>query len=279
MKVIKVNSFNGSTSPARINTRLGILYINNEVWDCLQTYQQYFIYLHELGHVFYKDENMADTWALNEYLKLGFTPSQAVKSLTQVLSFTNPEHYQRTSEILRNSAEYDYKYNGNNNALNIIDMYYPNSQTNSSYLQASLADYGYTTEEIDDFLGLGKKAKERREARRAARAERKEAKQERKQSRAESRNAIRLARAEKNLAKADGIRQGTYNPTGGLGESLGGLVSSITGKGGAADEYYDEYDDEAPAQSNSNTGLYIAIAVVVVIIIAVTIVMLKKKKK
>ena len=128
------------------------------------------------------------------------------------------------------------------------------------------------------------KWKERRQQKKEAKAQKKAQKQElknaKKQAKIDKINAktqVNLSRAEKNNAKAEGIRNGTYQPET-VGDVLGGAlttVGSIFG-GGGGEETNGEYVPESvvngqqpftpvgnpmaqATENKSKTGLYVGI--------------------
>ena len=131
------------------------------------------------------------------------------------------------------------------------------------------------------------KWKEKRQAKKEAKAQKKAQKQANKQAKKDAKIAkknakteIKLSRANKNNAKAEGIRNGTYQPET-VGSVLGGAlntVGSIFG-GGGAEETYEETNEYVPesvasgqtpftpvgnptvqqSESKNKTGLYVGI--------------------
>lgn len=68
----------------------GIILFDKKLKD-FPLYVLYFIYYHELGHLFYETEKFADIYSVNKLLKLGFNPSQIVRAPYFSLSNKNFE--------------------------------------------------------------------------------------------------------------------------------------------------------------------------------------------
>jgi hypothetical protein len=99
-------------SPAMVNRRTGVVYVNPDFRNQLSADQWFFILLHEYGHLYLKTTNEAqvDDWAFREYVKRGYKLSESVYALTKVLSFSTGEHYERAEAQLRRAQEYDRKH-------------------------------------------------------------------------------------------------------------------------------------------------------------------------
>jgi hypothetical protein len=157
-----------------------------------------------------------------------------------------------------------------------------------------LEDSGEIGFEGAEYYASGKVA-ERKAARQAKREERKAAKEDRKQRKAEAKtrrqearaekaelrnaakqakidrkNKIADAKANKINAKAVGIANGTYDPMGGLGNALGGIVDKFTGGGG--DEYVEE------KSTSSNLPLILGISGGVLLVVIVVVILATRKK-
>lgn len=120
-EIIPVQRINGRT-PARVNRRTGQLYIDLPMWKSISPLHRAFILFHEAGHATLgtTSEFEADNYASNAFLKMGLPVSESVKSLTEVLSFTKPEHYERAgAQVLRASA-FDFKENGNEKVKSLL---------------------------------------------------------------------------------------------------------------------------------------------------------------
>lgn len=104
-----------STSPAFCNRSTGELYINTPYFERLNRNQQFYVLLHELGHIALQteDENKADAYASEIYLKKGYPLSESVKALSRVLKFNKPGDYQRLENQFLRAANYDLQVNNN----------------------------------------------------------------------------------------------------------------------------------------------------------------------
>lgn len=104
-----------STSPAFCNRSTGELYINTPFFERLNRNQQFYVLLHELGHIALQteDENKADAYASEIYLKKGYPLSESVKALSRVLKFNKPGDYQRLENQFLRAANYDLQVNNN----------------------------------------------------------------------------------------------------------------------------------------------------------------------
>lgn len=71
-------------TPARHFYKIGLVEYGNIFLN--QPYPlRVFILLHEKGHTYYHNEEFADLYAVNEYLKLGYNKSTAIHALTDIL--------------------------------------------------------------------------------------------------------------------------------------------------------------------------------------------------
>lgn len=261
-------------TPARADHRNGIIYVSKKHFDGLDPVYKDFILAHEEGHLVLntKNEEQADDYAMKKMLEKGYPLTKILGSLTRVLQYDKANHYGRTSKIFDKLFLYDLAVNKNNkllNHLNLINMTTP-EELNDLYAASYESEYS-------DFLGLGKKARERRDQKLQLRKEKKQAK-----------NEIRLAKAEEKRAKAEGIRQGTYQPESigsGIGKALGGVAQaagSILGiKGGEQapeDEPIEKSTTAEDNGKNKNTWIIIAIVVILLIVVAYFLFFRKNKK-
>jgi hypothetical protein len=197
----------GST-PARTNRRTGELHINMDVWPRLIKEHKIFVLKHEEGHIVLNTSNEleVDNYASDWYISNGYSLTQSVKALTEVLNENNDSHIQRATMQLKRAAKHDYFNNKNSGAwavLNHTNMY----------------------NHYNLFGGKKRKAvrQEKRSTKRAMKVERKQSRQTAKVQRKSSQNEVRLA-------KAQGIRQGTYTP----GAGFGAAVKQVNGVAGNA---------------------------------------------
>lgn len=264
--ILEVPKIDGT--PARCDHHNGIIYISKAHFDNLEPIHKDFILAHEEGHLVLntKNEEVADDYAMNKLLKLGYPLSKILGSLTKVLHYDKSHHYGRTKKIFDKLFIYDYIVNNNKklfNHLNIVNMETP--------IENDLYNLSYESD-YSDFLGLGKKARERHQVR----MDKKRAK-----------NLIRQAKAEKELAKAKAIEEGTPIPESGTGiknilTGVGKVASGIFGKGTT------EPDEGTPIEKNisnestkkDKTITYVIIVVLILlIIIAAYFIFFSKKTK
>lgn len=115
-KVVHTDAI-GST-PAAINRKTGVLYLNPKVFYQYPKEWQRYILLHELGHYVLKtkDELKADDFAFRHFVRQGGSLEESAKALYKVLDVNNnPEHYERALAQLQRAKEWDAKINGNPN--------------------------------------------------------------------------------------------------------------------------------------------------------------------
>ena len=96
-------------SPAAVNLRSGILYINPYVFFSYPPEWRRFILLHEKGHYVLQtfDEQKADAYAFHHYQKEGRTLKDAVLSLKKVLDKDRPDHADRIKVQLEKALWWD----------------------------------------------------------------------------------------------------------------------------------------------------------------------------
>lgn len=275
ISIVRVNHPGLIKGPATFNRRLKTIFVYTPVFDSLQKFEQDFIICHELGHIETRDELQADRLAFDRYMQLGYTPSKAVEAIHNTLSYTNGQHNARYIGMIREAAAYDMAVNGNEKNKKLITMTTPAylSEQDLKRLRSQVSAFGVTDSDFDNFLGFGAKAQERKEAR-----------TERKNMKAQARADLIASRAEKNRAKAEGIKTGTYKPTdvGGIVGSVTGAVSSIFGKSDTPIDQELSQEEIAvmeEAARKKKTTTYIVVGVVVVIVAVVLFVVLGKKKK
>jgi hypothetical protein len=130
-----------STSPAFCNRSTGELYINTPYFERLNRNQQFYVLLHELGHIALQteDENKADAYASEIYTKKGYPLSESVKALSKVLKFNKQGDYIRLQNQFNRAAEYDLIVNHNQK---IKEMKIPFSQANGEKINNWLDNIG-----------------------------------------------------------------------------------------------------------------------------------------
>jgi hypothetical protein len=110
-------------SPAMVNRKTGEAYFSLEFWNILPKEHRLFVLLHELAHYSLNtsDEIKADALAFKLYSDMGYSLTQSVRALTKILSFKNPEHWQRVYMQLERAAKFDVMRNGNNKAIKVLN--------------------------------------------------------------------------------------------------------------------------------------------------------------
>lgn len=234
----------GST-PARVNRKTGELQINLDVWPKLKPEHKLFVLLHEEGHRALNTSNelAVDAYAFKKYAEAGYSLTEGVKALTQVLSGISPEHGLRAYLQLERAKEFDYYHNNNEKAKQ--NFYHNPTTLNSSIMFNTFMDdiqdgveTSYTGNGYDSLLGIaiGKKAKAKKQVRVEARQEKKaarvKARTERKAARTQ--NILSKASARTTLA-AQGIKSdGGADIARSIGQSLSGIgniAGQVTGAG------------------------------------------------
>lgn len=197
-----------------MNRKTGELQINVPVWEKLSKDQQRFVELHEEGHLVLQTTNelAADRYAFDKYAKEGHSLKTAVKTLTGVLQ-NKPTHLLRSYAVLKQAE---------------------NFQKNNNMSQGNV----WITQAWDNFLGVGKKAKQKREERKEVRQDRREARQERReekkdlklqkrQDRNERKNTLAEARAEQKVLLAEKGQSAGGQLTAGIGNAIGNIGSTV----------------------------------------------------
>lgn len=263
VKIVHIDQFGDSASPARCSRKKGVIYINDAVFSQLPPEHRLFVLLHEYGHIKLNTtaEFAVDKYASELYLKMGYPLSESVRSLSSVLSGTHPDHYARTKAQLDRAKTIDKKYNMDKISTD-IQAYDGNIIETTHTWMNDFIDVPH--EDLDDdFLGLGKKAQERRALRQERRYNIRMARQERKtirsQGRADAKNTRALAKLAKQQAAQTLADQGISSNSG-VGAAIGGIASGLLG-GGGDDDYAMDYYPETETKS-SNTWIYIAVGLV-----------------
>lgn len=258
--ITKVTFTRSIDCPAAIWTHSGELLLHPELWGQLPEDQRLFVILHELGHRVLQtsDELAADKWASDQFFhNYQGSPQQSVFALTDGLNFSNPEHTARAMAQLERARIHDQKMN---------------SMEASNYGMAGT---------LEQFLGLGKAAKARREEKQSQKAEQRQLKNDRKAARVE----VIASRADRNRAKAGQIAARDPNAPSQASELLSqglGVVGSIFGKGGGDDERISGNVDfnagGEPEPAKDKTMTYVLIGVAVLVVVVVVVMVLKKGK-
>ncbi len=190
----------GST-PARVNRFTGEIQINQRYFDNMPQFYQDFVIEHEKGHFLTntRSEFEADRYAFKKLA--GSQPrslKNSIKSISEVLSFKNPEHMDRLTEMIKMALEYDYKHNNNikaQNALNQINAIIQTNKLNLFYMNTSVDNYyepNYGTDNFDDtYDNAGGRAK--RQAKRAAKQANRQANRQKRVEAKVTRKSTRVA--------------------------------------------------------------------------------------
>jgi len=247
-----------STSPARANRYTGEVFLNSNIWNSLTPERRFFVLCHELGHLKHNttDELYADESAFYDYVKKNKSLKESVKALSQVLNFDNPEHYDRLLNQLKRALKYDFEHNHNHKAMKVLNnLQEANENVNLNRdVFVDEVEFCNNNDCETEFLGFGKKAKERRQATRTQR-------QESRQKRIETKMSYR-----QKIAEAGG----------GVGGFLKGALSAI----GGSPTVTDESGIEKPVQPNPmSLIMIIAVFIIIIVIILFATGVFKKKKK
>ena len=182
-------------TPARVNRRTGELYINLKKWKDLTPDARFFVLLHEAGHVDQdtRNEILADNYAFYAYARAGKPLSKSIQALTRLLTFNNPQHYDRVKAQIDRAFAYDYHVNGNpaadpeamrtalfsDNEKQVdegVTVWNKVPKQNNMIQQIHQIALTGAADQYSDLFGIGKSKKARQEAkaaRQAARADKK----------------------------------------------------------------------------------------------------------
>jgi hypothetical protein len=86
---------NDNPHKASINTATGKILFNAKILQGSKT-DYYFIFFHEIGHLFFNTEKKCDDFATAKLLSLGFNPSQIFKASKNTLSKKNYQRIENT---------------------------------------------------------------------------------------------------------------------------------------------------------------------------------------
>lgn len=266
-------------TPAIVNRKTGAMFINQKVWKNIPFNERMFIILHEMGHIVLNTTNefAADDFAFKQYAKMGLSLKDSVDAMAQVLSYANPEHYNRTVVQLQRALDYDHKVN--NQPQKEIPMFKTSELNPVNTHEAMLS--GFYGGIHESFLGIGKKGgllstiAENRHEKKMAKIE---GRNEKRTIRAEGKADKRRGKGEAAVLLAEqGIDQKDFGNS--ISEGLGALgkgASDIFGGGGIGDAIGGLFgggkgNTAAPStekEEKSNKTTWIIISVVVVVIIA-----------
>lgn len=118
-KVITAPTFDGAI--ANCNRDTGLVVVLPEFYNLPEAHQ-FFILAHEAGHIVKKsnDEDVADSYAFEQYAKAGYPLSESIMALTHNLSFNSQDHTRRAETQLHRALVYDYKTNNNQKAKQML---------------------------------------------------------------------------------------------------------------------------------------------------------------
>lgn len=295
-KIVQVDSLGGST-PARVHRPSGTMFIDKRKFAEMPADERFYVLLHEAGHATLntRNEDLADDFASKQYINAGYPLSGSVRALTRNLGFNKPGHWERANNQLDRALKYDKINNTMNFDENTTDSFFgkrlrekfkarraanrgkrrgmflprppvmpfkhiiANRAHNDPRFELSFSGMDG---DMNDFLGLGKKARERRKDKRSE-------KQQFKLERIE-------ARADASVRKR--------GAGGGIGDAIGGIVGSIfggnKGDGAAAEQYAPggvPPGGPAPVPANKNKTMIIAGVAILVVIVVILFVVRKKK--
>ena len=114
---------------AKCSRSTGEVWVNSVLFNKVPDDIKLFILAHEAGHIAQDTTNefAADKWAFDYYTKQlnanGKPRSlrSAIRALSDLLPLTNGEQETRLMSLLSHALQYDYKVNGNENALNELN--------------------------------------------------------------------------------------------------------------------------------------------------------------
>lgn len=112
-------------TPAAVNRKTGVLYINPRLFGKLKDASQNFVIAHEYGHLINNSSNekAADDYALWRQIGLGEDSIDVLRSFYDAMPFNTPEQVERGEKLLR--TVFRNEFNANNPAakgfLEIID--------------------------------------------------------------------------------------------------------------------------------------------------------------
>jgi hypothetical protein len=206
----------------------------------LPTDYQYFIVCHEAGHIAMqsKSEQDADNYGFYLYIQSGRSLKALVGALADVLTFTTPEHLQRTKQMLARCANYDLIKNKNKMVQSI------------SYSPDSNSLFGWTP-----LKNLQTRF---------------DNKQERKLIKTESKAEARTTKADAKLTRAQtgapGVGEQITNALGALGAGAANLMGKSATESAPEPSFFEK----------NKTAIIVTVVVVVVAVVA--FVFLRRKK-
>lgn len=281
------------SSPACYSPSRQTIYINPPTFDILSGRAQDFVMCHEAGHAHNESEFGADWAGFLRFLRMGYTPKDAIEAMNESLSMSSPQQQQRFLALIYRAACYDAEVNNNPKTLNLIMSNPEFEQFTTSDVRLFARRAGISESEAADFLGMSDEKKAAKAAKKEQRQANRQAKKDARLAKKDAKTQVILSRAAKNNAKAEGIASGTYDPSAGIKGVFGGIADtakSIMGIGGASSEadetvYDDEgnviYEGSTETKSETSNGKmkWLLIAVAVIIAVVVVVIIVKKRKK
>lgn len=285
-------------SPACYSPSRRTIFINPTTFDPMSKRAQDFILCHEAGHALEESEYLADWEGFRRFMKLGYTPKDAIEAMNESLSMTTPQQQNRLIHMIFNAACYDSVVNNNRKILRQI-MRNPNfeqfTEEDVRLLTNRMNSLGAGTneDEVADFLGMSDEKKAAKAAKKEQRQANRQAKKDARLAKKDARTQVILSRAAKNNAKAEGIANGTYQGAGSVIKdvfgTVGDTVKGIFGGGSTSEETYEEtYDDgeggyvgstETKVETTGNGKKWILIGIAAALVIGVVVFIIVRKKK
>lgn len=156
------------TTPARVNRPSRALQINLKVWPAMPDEHKVFVLCHELGHAELdtSDEFAVDKYASAMYTQLGYSLSESVRALTDLLNNNNADHRERAEAQLDRAKEWDYAVNGNKKVYD-PDYVHPGNPRkdeaapDTDKCPCGCEDKGLTAQLRKPIYGLGSESKGR----------------------------------------------------------------------------------------------------------------------
>jgi hypothetical protein len=259
-----------------VNRKTTDLYLNKRTWYGIAPEHRVFILLHEYAHCYLdsSDEEEVDELAFAWYIELGYSLTEAVKSLTRILNSNNESHIRRAELQLQRAKKVDNK---NNNKIEIdmkrgsdlkglslterlgtsggfiADTYMESCMGGCPSHAVSLSSLtGCQAGETPKFC-LKRMKVEGKEISRINKSEGKRLKGE----------------AEASLGEQGIVKPGWGAQLGHAIKGVGGVVKDVMGKGGD--------EGGAPPPPKNNTMLYVGIGVAVMVVLGIIVFVVTRK--
>jgi hypothetical protein len=226
-------------TPASANRATGEIFLNINRWHKIKPSHKVFIILHEMAHIVLNTSNeyAVDQWAQEQYIAMGYPLTESVKALTQVLPGRSAEQIKRAELQMQRATQI------NNKNMQLVS-------NNEPFFEM------FNTKQ-DEFLGMGKKGKEKRGTNRDLRVEKKRARNENLKLKGQSKYIL----AQQGISEKQLGKKNTRNMIAGIGSAAVGITSQALGGGPAGAELGNTFgkalgvtdEDDAP-QSNATVG-------------------------